>query len=360
MMRAMGKHEESMTGRERWLAVLTRRKPDRVPMDYWATPEATLKLLKHLGCSGERELFRRLHIDQPLAVGPRYVGPTVAGDADEFGCRYRDMSYGTGVYRECISHPLAEFQGLEALQRGYRWPSPDWYDYSEVPQQLEGHEDPPVRGGGSEPFLTYKNLRGGEQAFIDLVENPDIVHWCLDRLFDLAYQNTRRIFEAIPGRVLITYVAEDMGSQDDLMFSPGQIREFFVPRMKRIIDLAHEGGAFVFHHSDGAVRRIIPDMIAAGIDVLNPIQWRCTGMEREGLKRDFGSRLVFHGGVDNQRTLPFGSVEDVRTEVADNLRILGRGGGYILGPCHNIQAVSPSENVAAMYEAGYELGKQAG
>ena len=90
--------------------------------------------------------------------------------------------------------------------------------------------------------------------------------------------------------------------------------------------------------------------------MLNPIQWRCEGMEREGLKADFGSKLVFHGAVDNQYTLPFGTPEEVRQEVADNLRILGDGGGYILAPCHNIQPVTPPENVVAMYEAGYELG----
>jgi uroporphyrinogen decarboxylase len=191
---------------------------------------------------------------------------------------------------------------------------------------------------------------------MDLVEKPDIAHWCLDRLFDLACENSRRIYEAIPGRVTLSYVAEDMGSQDGLMFSPAQIRQFFIPRMKRIIDLAHQAGAFVFHHNDGGVRRIIPDMIEAGIDVLNPIQWRCGGMEREGLKKDFGDRLIFHGAVDNQRTLPFGTVDDVRQEVQDNLRILGAGGGYILGPCHNIQAVSPPQNIVALYETGYALG----
>jgi uroporphyrinogen decarboxylase len=123
-----------------------------------------------------------------------------------------------------------------------------------------------------------------------------------------------------------------------------------------MMDLAHEAGACVFHHTDGAARKILPDLIEAGIDVLNPIQWRCNGMEREGLNRDFGDKIVFHGGVDNQYTLAFGSVEEVRREVADDLRILGEGGGYILAPCHNIQAVSPPENIVAMYETGYELG----
>jgi uroporphyrinogen decarboxylase len=126
--------------------------------------------------------------------------------------------------------------------------------------------------------------------------------------------------------------------------------------MKRMIDLTHEAGAFVFHHADGASRKIIPDMIEAGIDVLNPIQWRCMGMEREALKRDFGDRLIFHGGVDNQYTLAFGSREEVRQEVMDNLRILGEGGGYMLAPCHNIQAVSPPENIVTLYETGYEHG----
>jgi uroporphyrinogen decarboxylase len=142
------------------------------------------------------------------------------------------------------------------------------------------------------------------------------------------------------------------------MYSPAQIREFLHPGMKRMMDLTHQHGSFVFHHTDGAVRDILADLIALGIDVLNPVQWRCAGMEREGLKRDFGAQIVFHGGVDNQYTLPFGTVEEVRSEVRDNYRILGEGGGYILAPCHNIQAVGPAENVVAMYEAGYEYGWQ--
>ena len=191
---------------------------------------------------------------------------------------------------------------------------------------------------------------------MDLIEKPEIVHYCLDRLFDLAYENTRRIYERIPGKITFSYVAEDMGGQTDLMFSPRHIQEFLLPGMKRIIDLAHQGGAFVFHHNDGNCRRIIPDMIEAGIDLLNPIQWRSQRMERDGLKRDFGDKIIFHGGMDNQYTLPFGTVEEIRQEVLDNLRILGEGGGYILAPCHNIQPLTPPENVVAMYETCYEHG----
>jgi len=170
------------------------------------------------------------------------------------------------------------------------------------------------------------------------------------------HENSRRIYERIPDRVTISYVAEDMGGQTDLLFSIRHIREFLLPGMKRIIDLAHEAGAFVFHHNDGNCRRILPELIEAGIDLLNPVQWRCPGMEREGLKKDFGDRILFHGAMDNQYTLPFGTVEDVRKEVLDNIRILGEGGGYILAPCHNIQPLTPPENVVAMYETGYAWG----
>jgi uroporphyrinogen decarboxylase len=347
---------ETMTPRERWLAVLTRQTPDRLPMDYWATDEADAKLKKHLGLGDDLALYRELHIDRPRTVAPRYVGPPIPDDENEYGIKYRMMDYGTGAYREAVEHPLAQYNSVEEIEANYRWPDPDWWDYAALSDQLVGWEEYPIRGGGSEPFLIYKSLRGMEQAYMDLVLNPEMVHYCLDKLFELAYQNTVRIYDALPGQVMISYVAEDMGSQESLLFSPDQIHAFLIPRMKRMMDLAHSAGAFVFFHTDGAARKIIPDMIEAGIDVLNPIQWRCPGMEREGLKRDFGDRIIFHGAVDNQYTLAFGSVDEVRQEVADNIRILGEGGGYILAPCHNIQAVSPPENIVAMYEAGYEMG----
>jgi len=344
-----------MTPRERWLAVLQRKKLDRVPMDYWATAEATAKLQEHLGCTYE-EMLTRLHIDLPLTVGGRYVGPPPKKGQDHWGLEYRAIDYGTGTYNEYANAPLAPYQSVAEIEQNYQWPSPDWWNYQNLPRQIKGQEHRPIRGGGSEPFLLYKVLRGDEQAYIDLVEHPDIVDYCLDKMFGLAYEGTRRLFEAIPGKVLIAYVAEDLGSQHSLLMSREHARRFLLPRMKRMIDLVHQAGAYVFHHNDGAIRELIPEMIGIGIDVLNPIQWRLPGMDREGLKRDFGDKLLFHGAVDNQFTLPFGTAADVRQEVAENYRILGAGGGYILAPCHNIQAVSPAENIVAMYEAGYELG----
>jgi uroporphyrinogen decarboxylase len=374
--------KEHLTPRERWQAVLSRQQPDRVPVDYWSTPEFSAKLIRHLGLSRKtqaalardltssprdprvpnegrralREALRRLGVDFVVGASPRYVGPKLPPNTDVFGCTYRAVNYGTGEYSEVVTHPLAPYSSVEEIQRHYRWPNPDWYDYSIIPELLAGWEDYPVRGGGSEPFLIYKNLRGDEQAMVDLVENPEMVHYILDQLFHLALTDTQRIYETIPGRVMMTYVAEDMGGQDRLMFSPRHIRAYLLPRMKQVIDLAHQAGAYAFHHNDGNCRAILPDMVALGIDMLNPIQWRSPGMERESLKAEFGARLVFHGAMDNQYTLPFGSVAEVRQEVADNLRILGEGGGYILAPCHNIQPVSPVENIVAMYETAREIG----
>lgn len=325
-------------------------------MDFWGTDEAVSVLLRYLGRDNKWEALKALRIDFVVKTEPRYVGPALQPGFDPFGRLYRKVTYDTGVYDECVNSPLAPFKTIGEIERNYVWPSPDWWDYGTIAADLKGWETYPVRGGGSEPFLIYKDLRGQEQAFVDLLENPEMVHYCLDRLFDLAYENTRRIFEAVPGRIDLTYVAEDMGAQNDLMMSVSHIREFLIPRMKRIIDLSHQGGAYVFHHNDGAIRRIIPDMIEAGIDLLNPLQWRCGGMDRKGLKKDFGARIVLHGGMDNQQTLPFGTADDVRREVLDNLEILGENGGYILAPCHNIQAPTPPENVVAMYETCYENG----
>lgn len=351
----MNKHE-TMTPKERWLAVLRRETPDRIPMDYWGTPEATEKVIAYLGVDDFRQMCERLHIDAPVSVDPSYIGPNFIKGYDYYGRGYQRVDYGSGAYDEVIDYPLAGFRSIGELEANYNWPSPDWFDFSVIPGQIKHKEHYPVHGGGSEPFYNYTMLRGQERAYLDMVEHPEFLQYCLEKIVDFDYEFTRRIFEQIPGQVTYTYVAEDLGSQENLLFSPRSIRKFFFPGMRRMIQLAQDAGVFAFTHSDGAIRKIIPDLIEMGTNILNPIQWRCKGMEREGLKRDFGNDLILHGGMDNQQTLAFGTVEDVRQEVIDNLEILGKGGGYILAPCHNIQPVSPPENIVTMYKIGYEYG----
>ena len=325
-------------------------------MDYWTTPEAHSTLMKHLGLASDRELYEMLHIDHPHTVAPNYVGPHIPANEDEYGVEYRVISYGLGTYREAVTAPLAQYGTVEEIEANYRWPDPDWWDYSNLSRQLVGWEDWPIGGGNMEAFLIYKNLRGQEQAFMDLALNPEIAKYCLGRLFDIKYADAERIMEAIPGKLTFTYFGVDLGAQNGLLMSRRQINRFLMPGIKRIIDLAHDHAVYAFFHTDGGVRDVLPDLIEAGIDLLNPIQWRCATMEREALKADFGDEVVMHGGMDNQYTLAFGSVDEVKEEVAYNLRVLGRDGGYILAPCHNIQPVTPPENTVAMYETGYELG----
>ena len=157
--------------------MLSGQKPDRVPLDYRSTPEFTKALLTYLGTDLEG-MYRRLHIDKTVTVAPRYVGPPIPADGDVFGCRYTEVNYGTGSYRECIYGPLAQYRTLAEIEANYTWPDPDWWDYSGIVEQIKGKEDLPVQGGGSEPFLTYCHLRGQQQAYMDLIESPDIVHYC--------------------------------------------------------------------------------------------------------------------------------------------------------------------------------------
>ena len=174
-----------MTPRERWQAVLAGERADRTPTDIWATDEAVSQLQRHTATGNRRELYAALHIDAAISVAPRYVGPPFTPDTDEYGIGYRNVSYGAGSYREAVRHPLAGYGTVDQIIDGYRWPSADWYDYSEIAGTAAAWPDHPIRGGGSEPFLKYIALRGREQALMDLIENPEIVHYCLDRLFAL-------------------------------------------------------------------------------------------------------------------------------------------------------------------------------
>ena len=127
--------------------------------------------------------------------------------------------------------------------------------------------------------------------------------------------------------------------------------------MQRGIDLAKSYGIIVFHHDDGDCRKLLPRLVEMGIDILNPIQWRCGNWDLNWLKAEYGDRLCFHSAVDNQQTLPFGTPEDVRREVKWLIETLASDGtGFIIGPCHNLQAVRSMENILALYEAAQEYG----
>ena len=348
-----------MTSRERWLALFARQTPDRIPTDYWATGEVTERLQRDLGCADFDALLGRLHIDSPRHVGAGRTSWHSPADpeADIWGIRHRRMEYSTGVYDEAVAHPLASFTTAGQVQ-AYPWPNADDHDWDGFSRQMrELPRDRIVRCGSYEPFLLYCQLRGMEQAMMDLMAAPDIADAIFGHIFDYHYRVNERMFDIGHGVIDLTYVAEDLGSQSSLLMGLDQIRRYILPNQKRMADLARSHGIHVFYHTDGAARDVLPDLISVtGIEVLNPIQWRCAGMEREGLVRDFGAKLIFHGAVDNQQTLPFGTPDDVRREVLDNIRIF-KGHRWICAPCHNLQPVTPTKNIVALYETIWENGK---
>ena len=313
--------------------------------------------MQDLGCSTERSLWETLGVDKCVQLAPIYK-PTgedswhVDSQWGAWRVATRRVAYGDGIgeYEETVSHPLAAAGSTADVER-FDWPRPEDWEVGHLAAQCEEWADYPKIAGCYEPFYLYCHLRGMEQALEDLVLNPAIAGAALERIYVIHEALIRRILDAVGSRLDFVYVAEDLGTQESLLMSPAAFRRFLKPGMTKMADLVHSYGVKVFHHDDGACRPMIPDLIEAGIDVLNPIQWRCRGMDREGLARDFGRHLVFHGAVDNQLTLPFGTPDDVRREVRENLRIFSRCRGYVVASCHNIQPNTPTANVVAMYEA---------
>jgi len=350
-----------MNSRERVLAAINHEKCDRVPTDIWATGEVWQKLRDYFGAG--TDLAAALHIDGFAATWPKYCGPALpevpAGESIDFwGIRNKRVDYGTGAYAEQCAWPLAYAKTIDDLEQ-FNWPTADWFDYSEMRAIAQAaHEKQAVMCGYMAPFYYHNLLRGLEQSLMDPYDDPEFTHHFLNRLGDFFYQHHLRMFETCEGLIDVAQVTDDLGSQTGPMISLDTFREFYQPHMQRFIDLCHGFGIKVFHHDDGAIRTFIPDLVAMGIDVLNPIQHVCPGMALDGLKRDFGQALCFHGGIENQQILPFGTPEEVRAEVRNNIDNLANDGtGYILAPCHNLQPVTPIENILAMYDEAWQYGK---
>ncbi len=346
-----------MTLRQRWVALLEGRRADRIPTDYQATAEVTQRLLRDLGCDDEDALWRRLHVDKRMEVSPRLKRPGSDDQTDMWGVRYENVDYGTGHYLTPVGHPLADVESVDDVHK-HRWPDPDDFDYSAVTQAVDASDGYyPIHAGHFEPFLRYGYMQGLENAYMDLVLHEEIADAILGRIFDFHYEYHRRIFAAGAGRIDTMYVAEDLGSQTGALMSLEMYRRFLLPNQIKMADLALSFGIRVMYHTDGAARQFLGDLVdRVGIEILNPIQWRCPGMDREGLVRDFGDRIIFHGSIDNQQTLAFGSVGDVITEVRESIEIY-RPARWICAPCHNIQPVSPTDNIVAMYETIREYGR---
>jgi uroporphyrinogen decarboxylase len=343
------------------LAAINLQPVDRIPTDIWATAEVWAKLRAHFGDTVD--IVAALHIDGFAGASPEYVGPPPPtppeGESVDFwGMRRKSVPYAGGAYEEQSYCPLALADTIDDLE-AYAWPNAEWFDYSNMRPTLEvARKTHAVQCGYMAPFYFHNLLRGLEQSLVDPLIDPEFTHHLLTRLSDFFYDHHRRMFEACEGLIDVAQVTDDLGSQTGPLISLELYREFYAAHHRRFINLCHEFGIKVFHHDDGGCRPFLPLLVELGIDILNPVQWMCPGMDMEELKAEFGDRICFHGAIDNQQILPFGTVEEVRAEVRhciDNLA--SDGTGYILAPCHNLQVNTPVENILAMYDEAQRHGK---
>jgi uroporphyrinogen decarboxylase len=355
-----------MNHRERVLAALSHREPDRCPMQISFTPEFAARLRPQIG-SGSRqahnphgggntyELERALDQDMLLtSVGwaNSYYQNFEPGASytDEWGIGWQVQEYATpfgkGVYTEMVDPPLAEDGALER----YVPPDPhrpELYREAEWTIREFGAEYWIVGVTVTTIFETAWALRGLERLLTDMVLDPERAHRILEIPYRYHLAAARTLVEL---GVDMIWVGDDIGAQQGMFMSPAMWRQYLKPRMAAFIReiKAINPALKVAYHTDGNVYPVIEELIEIGVDVLNPIQPAC--MDPARVKADFGDRLCFWGTIDEQHTLPFGRPEDVRAEIRERLRTIGKEGGLILGPTHHVQLDTPMENFWAMVE----------
>lgn len=381
---------KEMTSRQRVVTTLHHQEPDRVPMDLTITLGAYTKLVKYLGMEKkvdpepkianwltyvpiDQKVLDALDIDI-VHLGSRPPGgyPKELSDGtviDEWGVKRKKIERpGGGFYLEMVENPLkdATIKDLEA----YPWPNPHdpavteglverikwWHDNTDYAIQVWLE-----RGNWGEQ-AGY--LRGIEQWWTDVVVNKEFAIALMNKLADVAIEFNRVCIDLIGKYVqIIRFTGWDLGGQDSPIFSPKMVDTLFKPVLKRqwtavksFFQKVNPEGK-IFFHTCGSVYKLIPIFIESGLDILDPLQTTAAGMDMDRIKKEFGDKLVFHGAMDIQQVMPFGTVEQVKEEVKLRIRQLGPGGGFILAPAHAFQDDTPPENIVAMYRAGKEYGR---
>lgn len=357
--------EDSFTPRDRVAAAIEKREPDRVPFDFWAVPEVCTALRDYLGVETDEQVLRLLGVDCRL-VAPDYVGPAprVQPDGtyfDAWGTHRRKVTNDFSTYDEYAGFPLAEAQTIAEVETWGGWPDPDRWDCRTLKDKiLTLNREVPyhIRYEVGGIFEWSWGLYGLDRFLVDLKQRPEVPCAIMDCFTDLYIANVTRVLEAADGLMDMVYTYDDVGIQSGLMISPQMWREFILPRHRRLNAAICGHPVKIMYHSCGAVYPLIGAFAdEMGIDVLNPLQPRAAGMDMARIKREFGRRLAFHGGIDIQQTLPHGLPEDVQAEVRERCEVLGRGGGYICASAHYIQADTSLDNILAMYTAPRELGE---
>jgi uroporphyrinogen decarboxylase len=371
----------SMSSRQRVLKALNHEEPDRVPFNLSLTVDVYHRLRSHLGLppdpdkptgiwtevSSSPDLLEAMKVDfYHVKLKPPSRSHSMGSREDlvfdEWGIgRKKIAREGGSYYYEIVKHPLAE----ATLQDVERYPWPDPFDSA----RTEGLRDEVlnIRQETDRAIIAkFANsiweqswwLYGMQSWLENLILAPEVPCAIMDKVCDVAVGLIDVGLEAVGDLVdVVRLSGEDLGTQSGPLISPQLFNQLVRPRFERLWRrgksklLQRNSAGKLMLHSCGSVRSFVPDWIQMGLDILDPIQPRAAGMEPENLKGDFGRQLVFHGGIDIQRVLPFGSPSEVMEEVRRYIRVMGPGGGYIVAPAHNVQSDVPPANLVAMRDA---------
>jgi uroporphyrinogen decarboxylase len=351
--------------RERVFKAIQHEETDFVPYNFHAIPQVYQTLQDYYGLNNSLEVadFIGNHIvkigsdfnynpwGQEIeevrltpSGGPVYTNLDIKGalHTDEFGCVWDRTS---GMPHP-VGYPLEEDH---TLLDQYTFPDPYRAGrFDQAKALADKWRDKAFIFGklGMVLFERAWSIRGMVNLFTDMLDRPDFVDELLDRV--LYEWNLPIIDQQVALGVDGFYFADDWGSKTGLMFSPKLWRHFIKPRLAIIYDHCHQAGVYVGQHSDGNIVEIFPDLIEIGLDVFNPLE--PAAMDILEMKRRFGDKVTFYGGVDVEHTLPFGTPEEVRAEVRERAATLGQGGGYILQSTHTMLFDVPLENLVAYVE----------
>ena len=295
-------------------------------------------------------------------TGTQGGGEEVEAFVDEWGIT-QHRPYPDGLYFTAVRHPL---EGEISVDDVARYPWPDTGD----PRRIAGLHDLAatyqgdgravmIKGVLAGIFEMAQRMRGMAPLMMDMASDEALAGALLDKMVELKLKFWEMALPQLRDVVDVISEADDYGTQVSQLISPRMFRRLMKPRLAILFDRIHElaPDAKLFFHSCGNVRPLLPDFIELGVDILNPVHVRATGMDPVELKRDFGRDIVFWGGgVDTQDVLPHGTPAEVRDDVRRNIEALAPGGGFVFNTVHNIQADVPPENIVAMVEALHEYG----
>ena len=309
-----------------------------MPWSCGFTKEARVKLEEH---------FKPLDVEEALQNHLLKLGSDIGFFTDLGEDHVQDV-FGV-VWDRSIDKDIGNVEGCilpEPTLKHYSFPNPlDSRFFEEIPERIARYRERfRVFQIGFSLYERAWTLRGMQNLLMDFYDHPDFVHSLLEAI---AVYNISQIREALKYEIDAVYFGDDWGQQHGLQMGPRLWHQFIYPELKRMYATVHDYGKHVFIHSCGDVDEVFEDLVGIGLNCFNPFQPEV--MEVEALMQRYRGRLTFHGGLSTQRTLPFGTVEDVRAETKRLLK-MGAGGGYIFAPAHDVEGDVPLENMLAFIE----------